>query len=179
MILSRESVGAWVARFFISLCLISGIVAAACSGESRDREKTAARDSEAAGGAYRIISTEELQGWLNDIDPRWLSERESLLIVDTTPYVDSYRKHHIPYAAHFEIPREETSRLDEEARAAFEKVLGPDRHRRIVLYSESADCNRSHNGAKWAVSLGYTRVYLYRQGIKGWMEAGNQTETAR
>jgi thiosulfate/3-mercaptopyruvate sulfurtransferase len=116
---------------------------------------------------------------LDEIDPRWLSDRESLLIVDTTPYVDSYKKHHIPYAAHFEFPMEEMNELNGKTRAEFEKILGPDRHRKMVFYSESAKCGCSHNGAMWAVSLGYTNVYRYRQGIKEWMEAGNKTETAR
>jgi len=179
MMLRRKAVSLRLLRVVLVLCLSSGILAAACSGEVRDPEKLAARDNEAIRGGYKIVSTEELQGWLDEIDPRWLSDRESLLIVDTTPYVDSYKRHHIPYAAHFEFPMEEMNQLDDKTRAEFEKILGPDKHRKMVFYSESAKCGRSHNGAMWAVSLGYTHVYRYRQGIKGWMEAGNKTETAR
>jgi len=179
MMLKRKSVNLRLLRAVLVLCLSSGILAAACSNEGRDPEKLAVRDNEAIRGSYKIVSTEELQRWLDEIDPRWLSDRESLLIVDTTPYVDSYKRHHIPYAAHFEFPMEEMKHLDEMTRAEFEKTLGPDKHRKMVFYSESAKSGRSHNGAMWAVSLGYTHVYCYRQGIKGWMETGNKTETAR
>lgn len=95
------------------------------------------------------------------------------------PYVESYKRHHIPYAAHFELPVEEMNQLDDRTKAEFEKILGLDKHRKTVFCSESAQCGRSHNGAMWAVSLGYTHVYRYRQGIQGWMEAGNRTETTR
>jgi thiosulfate/3-mercaptopyruvate sulfurtransferase len=179
MMLRRKSISLRRLRAVLVLCLFSGILATQCSNEGRDPEKLAVRDNEAVRGGYQIVSTEELQRWLDEIDPRWLSDRESLLIVDTTSYVDSYKKHHIPYAVHFEFPMEEMNELNDKTRAEFEKILGPDRHRKMVFYSESAQCGRSHNGAMWAVSLGYTSVYRYRQGIKEWMEAGNKTETAR
>ncbi len=179
MILRREPVSLRLLRVVLVLCLSSGILAAASNGEGRNPDKITPRDNAAMRGGYNTVSTEELQAWLDEIDPRWLSERESLLIVDTTPYADSYRRHHIPYAAHFEFPREEMNRLDDKTRAEFEKILGPDKRRKMVFYSESVESGRSHNGAMWAVSLGYTHVYLYRQGIKEWMEAGKRTETAR
>lgn len=176
--LRRKSVGLRLLRVVLVPCLSLGILAAACSSEVRDPEKPAASDREAIKGGYQMVSTQELQRWLDQIDPRWLSDRETLLIVDTTPYVDSYKRHHIPYAAHFEFPMETMDRLNDQARTEFVKILGPDKHRKIVFYSESAESGRSHNGAMWAVSLGYTKVYRYRQGIKGWREAGNKTETA-
>jgi len=179
MTLRRGSVSLRLLKVVLVLCLFSGILAVACSGEGRNPEKPAARDNDAIRGGYRIVSTEELQDWLDKIDPRWLSDRESLLLVDTTPYVESYKRHHIPYAAHFELPVEEMNQLDDRTKAEFEKILGLDKHRKTVFCSESAQCGRSHNGAMWAVSLGYTHVYRYRQGIQGWMEAGNRTETAR
>lgn len=177
MMPTRRSISLRLSRVVLALCLSSGLTAA-CSSEDRGPEKPAVRDSEAIRGDYKIVSTEELQRWLDRIDPRWLSDRESLLIVDTTPYVDSYKKHHIPYAVHFDFPMEEMTRLNDRTRAELERILGPDKHRKMVFYSESADCGRSHNGAMWAASLGYTNVYRYRRGIKGWMEAGNQTATA-
>ena len=32
-------------------------------------------------------------------------------------------------------------------------------------------CGRSHNGAVWAMKLGYTKVVSYVGGIKAWDEA--------
>lgn len=167
-------------KVVLALCLVlSGILAAACSGDGWDPERPAARSTEALRDGYATVSTEELRGWLNAIDPRWLSDRESVLLVDTTPDADSYRNHHIPYALHFEFPVEGMSQLDDRTRTRLEGILGPDKNRKVVFYSESAQCGRALKGAMWAVSLGYTQVYLYPEGIKGWMEAGNKTETAR
>ncbi len=164
----------------LALCLLlSGLLAAACSREGGDPERPAARAPEAPTGGYAMVSTEELRGWLDAIDPRWLSDRDSLLLVDTTPDAGSYRRHHIPYAAHFEFPVQAMSQLDDKTRGHLEKILGPDRNRKVVFYCESAESGRALKGAMWAVSLGYSHVYVYREGIQGWMQAGNKTETAR
>ncbi|MBM4137012.1 MAG: rhodanese-like domain-containing protein, partial [Nitrospira sp.] len=39
------------------------------------------------------------------------------------------------------------------------------------IYCGFTKCTRSHNGAMWAVKLGYKNVYRYPGGIKGWVEA--------
>jgi thiosulfate/3-mercaptopyruvate sulfurtransferase len=41
-----------------------------------------------------------------------------------------------------------------------------------VFYCGFVKCTRSHNGAMWAVKLGYTNVYRCPGGIKAWDEAG-------
>lgn len=133
--LRRKAVNLVLLRIVLVLCLSSGILASACSDEGRDEKRPAVRDNEAIRGGYRIVSTEELEGWLDKIDPRWLSDRESMLVVDTTPYVESYRRHHIPYAAHFAFPMEEMKQLDARTKMEFEKILGPDKDRKIVFYS--------------------------------------------
>ncbi|MDD3295723.1 MAG: rhodanese-like domain-containing protein, partial [Geobacteraceae bacterium] len=56
-------------------------------------------------------------------------------------------------------------------KAELVKHLGPDKNRLIVLYCGFTKCTRSHNGAMWAVKLGYKNVYRHPGGIKGWMEA--------
>ena len=40
----------------------------------------------------------------------------------------------------------------------------------FVIY-DNGKC-RSHNGAMWAVKLGYNNVYRMPGGIKGWKESG-------
>jgi rhodanese-related sulfurtransferase len=119
-------------------------------------------------GGYGIVTTEELKAWID--------KKEPILIVDTMPFEDSYKKNHIPTALQIEFPVEEMSQLDEEKKEALEKLLGPDKSRKIVFYCGFTKCGRSHNAAMWAVKLGYTNVYRHPGGIKAWMEADYPTE---
>ncbi|MEW6586744.1 MAG: rhodanese-like domain-containing protein [Nitrospirota bacterium] len=114
-------------------------------------------------GEYKIVTTEELKGWID--------QKRNMLIVDTMPYEDSYKKQHIPGAAQFEFPIPEVVTLDDKTKASFENILGKDKNRLIVFYCGFTKCTRSHNGAMWAVKLGYKNVYRYPGGIKAWGEA--------
>lgn len=119
-------------------------------------------------GGYGIVTTEELKAWTDKNEP--------MLIVDTMPLEDSYKKNHIPAAVQIEFPVEEMSQLDEAKKEALMKLLGPDKNGKIVFYCGFTKCGRSHNAAMWAVKLGYTNVYRHPGGIKAWMEAGYPVE---
>ena len=54
----------------------------------------------------------------------------------------------------------------------FEKLLGSDKDKVIVVYCGFVKCTRSHNGAAWAKNLGYKNVYRYPGGIFAWKGAG-------
>jgi len=122
-------------------------------------------------GGYRVVSTEELKKWLDD--------RKSMLIVDTMPYEDSYKKNHIPGAKQFEFPIPEMKSMDDKTKAEFVKLLGQDKNRLIVFYCGFTKCTRSHNAAMWAVKLGYKNVYRQPGGIKAWKEADYQVEQVK
>src|SRR3972149_9817295 len=122
-------------------------------------------------GGYKIASTEELKGWID--------QKKDILIVDTMPYEDSYKKQHVPGAVQFEFPIPEVTRLDDKTKAAYEKLLGTNRNRLIIVYCGFTKCGRSHNGAMWAVKLGYKNVYRYPGGIKAWMEADYPVEKVK
>ena len=126
---------------------------------------------EVARGGYKIVSTEELKAWIDS--------KKNMLIVDTMPYEDSYKKQHVPGAVQFEFPKEEITNLDDKTKAAFEKVLGSNKDRVIVIYCGFTKCGRSHNGAMWAVKLGYKNVYRYPGGIKAWAEADYPVEKVK
>ena len=115
-------------------------------------------------GGYRFLNTEELKSWLD--------QKKAMLVVDTMPFEDSYKKQHIPGAVNFELPVQEMAEMDAKTRAAFEKLLGPDKERTLVFYCGFTKCTRSHNGAMWAVKLGYKNVYRQPGGIKAWEQAG-------
>ena len=119
-------------------------------------------------GGYKIVTTEELKAWMDKKDP--------MLIVDTMPLEDSYKKNHIPGAVQIEFPVEEMSQLDEAKKGDLEKILGQDKNRKIIFYCGFTKCGRSHNAAMWAAKLGYTYVYRQPGGIKAWMEADYPVE---
>ena len=135
------------------------------SGKELDTEKTAVNlVKEVQQGGYLIIPSPELKAWVD--------QKKNLLIIDTMPYEDSYKKNHLPGAVQYEFPIPEVKEMDEAGKAKFEKLLGPDKDRVLVFYCGFVKCTRSHNGARWAMKLGYKNVYRYPGGIKAWMEAG-------
>jgi rhodanese-related sulfurtransferase len=119
-------------------------------------------------GGYGIVSTKELK--------KWIDQKKPMLIVDTMPYEDSYKKQHIPGAKQIEFPIPELTEIDEKKKKAFIKLLGPDKDRLIVFYCGFTKCTRSHNGAMWAVKLGYKNAYRHPGGIKAWMQADYPVE---
>jgi rhodanese-related sulfurtransferase len=134
--------------------------------ESEKSAVTFAREVERGG--YRIVTTEELK--------KWMDEKKSMLIIDTMPYEDSYKKNHIPGAKQMEFPIPEMKSLNDKTKTELLKLLGPDKKKLIVFYCGFTKCTRSHNGAMWAVKLGYKNVYRHPGGIKGWMEADYPVE---
>jgi rhodanese-related sulfurtransferase len=70
-----------------------------------------------------------------------------------------------------EFPIEDMKELDAATKEKLEKLLGPDKNRKNVFYCGFTKCTRSHNGAMWAVKLGYKNVYRQPGGIKAWIEA--------
>ena len=151
------------------LCFAGNSWAFDWGSKELDNEKLAVKFAkEVCKGGYQIVTTEELKGWIDG--------KQDMLIVDTMPLEDSYKKQHIPKAVQFELPIDELSQLDDKTKADLEKLLGPDKNRRIVFYCGFTKCGRSNNGALWAVRLGYTNVYRYPGGIKAWMEADYPVE---
>ncbi len=127
-------------------------------------------------GGYDVVATEELKQWIN--------AGKQMLIVDTMPYEDSYKKQHVPGAVQFLLPIPDMKEWDTKQTAGktlddFKKLLGSDKDRLIVIYCGFVKCTRSHNGAAWAVKLGYKNVYRYPGGIFAWKGADFPIETAQ
>ncbi|MGD0236288.1 MAG: rhodanese-like domain-containing protein [Syntrophorhabdales bacterium] len=143
----------------------AGSTLAAWGSKELETEKVAVNfEKEVARGCYRVVTTPELKGWID--------QKKEMLVVDTMPYEDSYKKQHIPAAVNFPLPVPEMAQMDEKTKADLEKLLGPDKDRLIVFYCGFTTCTRSHNGAMWALKLGYKNVYRQPGGIKAWDEAG-------
>lgn len=127
-------------------------------------------------GGYKIVVTNELKDWID--------QKKNMLIVDTMPYEKSYKKSHVPGAVQFLFPIPEmtewdTSETEGKTKEDYGKLLGQDKNRLIVIYCGFTKCGRSHNGAMWAVKLGYTNVYRYPGGIKAWKEAKHPVEEVK
>jgi len=119
-------------------------------------------------GGYDVITTEKLK--------KWIDSGKDVLIVDTMPYEASYKKEHVPGAKQFLFPIPEmttwaTKETDGKTQEDFVKLLGEDKEKLIVIYCGFVKCTRSHNGAAWAVKLGYKNVYRYPGGIFAWKGA--------
>jgi len=146
----------------VALCFSTGVWAFGV--KELENEKIAVNFArEVERGGYKIVNTQELK--------KWIDEKRPMLLVDTMPFEASYKKEHIPGAKQMEFPIPEMTTIDDKTKSELEKLLGPDKNRLIVFYCGFTTCTRSHNGAMWAVKLGYKNVYRYPAGIKGWKEA--------
>lgn len=120
-------------------------------------------------GGYDVVTTAELK--------KWMDSGKQIVLVDTMPYEKSYKKAHVPGAKQFLFPIPEMKSWDPEetdgkTESDFERLLGPDKAAPVVVYCGFVKCTRSHNGAAWAVKLGYQNVYRYSGGIFAWKGAG-------
>ncbi len=127
-------------------------------------------------GGYDVVTTDELK--------KWQDEGKEMLIVDTMPYEASYKKGHVPAAVQFLFPipdmtNWDSKETDGKSQADYEKLLGPDKDRTIVVYCGFVKCTRSHNGAYWAKQLGYKNVYRYPGGIFAWKGADFPVEEVK
>ena len=159
----------------VGLALLSGCAGTEKIGVTEANVQTEALALKAYGeaqrGGYKLINLQDLK--------KRLDAKEPMLIIDTMPYADSYKKEHIPTEVQFEFPIPEMTTMSPETEKKFLDLLGPDKDRMIVVYCGFVKCGRSHNGAMWAVKLGYRNVYRCLGGIFGWKEAGYSVESVK
>lgn len=154
---------------------------AGCSQSKNKFEKEVDKETaavklvrEVKRGGYNTVTTEELK--------KWFDAGKDMGVVDTMPYEDSYKKAHVPGAVQFlfpipEMTAWETKETGGKTREDFIKLLGSDKDKVVVIYCGFVKCTRSHNGAAWAVKLGYKNVYRYPGGIFAWKGAKYPVET--
>ena len=128
---------------------------------------------EAVSGQYAILSTSDLK--------KQRDEGTNCLLLDAMPAASSFDLAHIPGAVNFEFPKEPMDAWTEESmpgrtKEAYQKVLGDDLDRLIVVYCGFVKCARSHNAAIFARELGYTNVKRYAGGIYAWRGNGLAVE---
>ncbi|MGB5987614.1 MAG: rhodanese-like domain-containing protein [Desulfobacterales bacterium] len=160
----------------VSLVLSSGLPAMAKNKFEAELEKEfeavkLVRD--VRSGGYDVVNTEELK--------QWIDGGKEMILVDTMPFEESYKKQHLPGAKQFLFPIPDMQswdpqQTDGKTQEDYEKLLGADKNRPIVVYCGFVKCTRSHNGAAWAKKLGFTHVYRYSGGIFAWKGANYPTE---
>ena len=139
-----------------------------------DKEASAVKlVREVQRGGYDIVTTAELK--------RWIDDSKEMVVVDTMPYEESYKKGHLPGAEQFLFPIPEMNQWDTQqtggkSQEDFQTLLGPDKTKTVVIYCGFVKCTRSHNGAAWAVKLGYRDVYRHPGGVFAWKGANYPME---
>ena len=127
-------------------------------------------------GGYDVITTVELDALMKS--------GEEILIIDTMPYEESYKKEHVPGAKQFLFPIPDMNTWDSKETAGksqddYKAMLGADLDRKIVIYCGFVKCTRSHNGAMWAKKMGYKNVFRYTGGIYAWKGAGFEAASVK
>ena len=175
--------GKSVLKIFLIMGLVVGMATPARAFLNNKFEKEVEKEAgavklvrEVRRGGYDVVTTEELK--------KWIDSGKDMLIVDTMPFEDSYKKQHIPGAAQFLFPIPDMKEWDTKETGGksledFKKLLGGDKEKPIVIYCGFVKCTRSHNGAAWAVKLGYTNVYRYPGGIFAWKGADFPVEKVK
>ena len=133
-----------------------------------------ARDTQSGG--YELLTVAELK--------KMIDAKQPMVIVDTMPYEDSYKKEHIPGAKQFLFPiprmnKWDAKETDGKTEADFTTLLGADKNIPVVVYCGFVKCGRSDNGALWARKLGYTKVYRVPGGIFAWKGAKYQVDSVK
>ena len=169
-------------KLMIVSVLVIGLAAPAMAFFDNKFEKEVKKEADAVKlvreiqrGGYDVVTTEELK--------KWIDSGKDMVIVDTMPYEDSFKKNHVPGAVQFLFPipdmnQWDINETDGKSQDDFIKLLGSDKDKPIVVYCGFVKCTRSHNGAAWAVKLGYKNVYRYSGGIFAWKGAKYPVEKA-
>jgi len=164
-----------LSKLLLVCSLVIGLAAPAMAFLGNKFEKEVEKEAgavklvrEVQRGGYDVVTTEELKQWIED--------GKNMIIVDTMPFEDSYKKQHLPGAVQFLFPIPEMKTWDAKETAGksqndYAKLLGRDKNRTLVIYCGFVKCTRSHNGAAWAKKLGYKNVYRYPGGIFAWKGA--------
>jgi len=162
--------------FLICIVYVCGLATPAAAFMQNKFEKEVAKEQgavklvrEVQRGGYDLVTTAELK--------KWIDQGKQMVLIDTMPYAKSYKKAHLPGAKQFLFPIAEMKTWQNgetagKSKSDFEKLLGPDKNAPVVIYCGFVKCTRSHNGAAWAVKLGYKNVYRFSGGIFAWKGAG-------
>jgi len=171
----KQSIITALAVIFIFMSACSDSTSLSNKFEKEKEKETGAVKllREVQSGDYNVVTTDELK--------KWIDEKKDMIIVDTMPFEDSYKKQHMPGAVQFLFPiphmlQWDTKETNGKSKEDYKKLIGSNKDKLIVIYCGFVKCTRSHNGAAWAKKLGYSNVYRYPGGIFAWKGADYPVE---
>jgi len=136
---------------------------AACSTTTTTPAATASTTPTAAAAETPATATASTEAELRPMTVADLAgmieRREQVAVIDNNGQ-ESYARAHIPGARW----------VGHDAVTA--SVLPSDRAARVVFYCHNEQCTACHTGARQAIALGYTNVFILPAGIVGWQGAG-------
>lgn len=159
----------------LMLVLFCGAASADKFTDEAEKEQGAVKlVREVQAGGYDLVTAPELK--------KLIDEGKDMLIVDTMPLEESYKKMHVPGAKQFLFPIPDMKEWDAKETGGktqedYVALLGPDKDKTIVVYCGFVKCTRSHNGAAWAKKLGYKNVLRFPGGIFAWKGADYPVES--
>jgi hypothetical protein len=96
----KATYSAWLVVVLLTAGLLSGCASTEKMGVTEANVQSEFLAMKACGeaqrGGYKLISLQDLK--------KRLDAKEKMLIIDTMPYADGYKKEHIPTAVQFEFP---------------------------------------------------------------------------
>jgi rhodanese-related sulfurtransferase len=126
-------------------------------------------------GGYTLLSVAELK--------QMIVQKEDFVLIDAHP-TEEYNLAYIDGARNFGFQstysgnwQKDVAMPNNPSQEDYQKVLGTDKNKKIVIYCGFTKCGRSHNAASWAKKLGYTHLYRVVGGISAWMDAGYPYKT--
>lgn len=142
-------------------------VGTAPDGNEAAIEKAAMKLASASKeGGYQLASVEDVK--------KMMDEKKDMIIIDTMP-ADFYGKGHLAGALNAELPKTGMKDVTADQKAAFEKLLGTDKNKTIVVYCGFTACGRSDVGAVLAKQAGFANVYRMPGGIIAWQDMKFET----
>jgi hypothetical protein len=130
----KMRMGKSVLKMFLIVGLVAGMASPAGAFLDNKFEKEVEKETgavklvrEVQRGGYDVVTTEELK--------KWIDSGKDMLIVDTMPYEDSYKKQHVPGAVQFLFPipdmkEWDTKETDGKTLEDFKKLLGDNKDKR-------------------------------------------------
>lgn len=165
-----NAIGVIVLCSFLSACYQQDAVQQKFRQEAALENVAVRLAREVVKGGYQLLTTEELF--------QKQQHGFSGMIVDVRAK-SSYEEGHIPGAKNFTFPKGvmmdeswDPRLMEGKSLSEFEAFLGRDKNRVLIFTCGRTRCERGHNGALWAVKLGYTRVFRHPGGIEAWMGKG-------
>lgn len=130
--------------------------------------------AQAKEAGYTFVNTKDLATLIH--------QRSNMILIDARPE-PVFRRGHILGATPFHFPdRIEADPWKEATHGgpepeSYARQLGQDKEIPIIVYSENAQSQRSHQAALWAKRLGYKNVRRFVGGLAAWMDAGEETRS--